>query len=36
MFSVEFVTPTMMAQFGVLCMVTIYLLTLQVTGQEVN
>lgn len=36
MFSVEFVTPGMMIEFGVLCMVTIYFLTLQVSGQEVR
>lgn len=34
MYSVDFVTPSMMLQFGILCMITIYLLTLQLTCQE--
>lgn len=34
MFSVEYVTPAMMVQFGALCTVTIYLLTLLVSAQE--
>lgn len=34
MFSVDYVTPMMMVQFGALCVITIYLLTLQCTSQE--
>lgn len=34
MFSVEFVTASMMVQFGTLCVITIYLLRLQASSQE--
>lgn len=34
MFSVDYVTSPMMVQFGMLCMITIYLLMLQLSGQD--